>query len=249
LLQRLQSFQMQRASPLVQQTGVRDLVRQRVLEAVFELREETRLIEEFSGLETPETATQIALLLPKESLEQRHRDVFADDGARLQHAPLVRRQAIDAPGEQHLHRWRDLNRRNVCRQAVGSGISGESSGLHERSNAFLEEERVAFGAIDQQALERREHCAVTQERLEQLVGVLRTQRVDPELTVVRLADPGVTVLWTIVDEQKHGGRGKTFHQTVEHCLCFRIEPVEVLQHEEEWLNLALSTQETLDRVA
>jgi hypothetical protein len=49
------------AAPLVQQTAVRDLMRKRVLEGVFEVWEEARLVEELGGLEMGEPTPQVFL--------------------------------------------------------------------------------------------------------------------------------------------------------------------------------------------
>src|SRR5262249_41954001 len=66
------------------------------------------------------------------------------------------------------------------------------------------------------------------------------------LTIVGLTRPAVAVLGPKVDEQQHRRDGKTLNEAVEQRLSFWVNPVEVLEHDDEWLELALSAQETLD---
>src|SRR5262245_59629214 len=115
-----------------------------------------------------ETPSEIEVTLLKQRLEQRDGYVPADYGARLQHALFLRRQTIDPPGEQRLHRRRHVDRGDLCHEAVRSALAAERACLHEGSDALLEEERVALGAIDQHSLERHELRAITHQRLEQL---------------------------------------------------------------------------------
>jgi hypothetical protein len=72
--------------------------------------------------------------------------------------------------------------------------------LHECPDRLLQEERVA--ALDEELLERREAGIVAEQRLQQLAGALGSKRVEPHLTVRRLAAPAMLVLGTIVHEQQ-----------------------------------------------
>ena len=101
---------------------------------------------------------------------------------------LLRREPVDPPGQQRLHGRRDLDRPRILDQTVGASLAGEGPGLHQGPDAFLEEERVALGALDQQALERGELGTAADQSLEQFLGALRRQGVDPELAIVGLAE-------------------------------------------------------------
>ena len=57
-LQRLDNARVQRPPPLVQQTPVRHLIREGVLEDVLDLGEEACLVQELGSLELRETAVQ-----------------------------------------------------------------------------------------------------------------------------------------------------------------------------------------------
>jgi hypothetical protein len=56
------------------------------------------------------------------------------------------------------------------------------------------------------------------------------------------------VLRAVVHQQQHRRRRQAFHQQVEQRLRFRIDPVQVLEHEQERLDLALPQQQPLQRV-
>ena len=74
------------------------------------------------------------------------------------------------------------------------------------------------------------------------------QRVEPELRVVGLAAPAVLVLGPVVDEQQQPRRRQALDQAVEQRLGLGVDPVQVLEHHEERLHLALAEQQPLDAV-
>src|SRR5260370_16317858 len=75
---------MERPTPLLQQTAVRDLMRERMLEGVFEIREQPRLVEELGSLQAIEPAPKRVVRQLGNGLEQRERDIFANDTADLE---------------------------------------------------------------------------------------------------------------------------------------------------------------------
>ena len=66
--------------------------------------------------------------------------------------------------------------------------------------------------------------------------------------VGRLAAPGVLILGTIVDQEAEPGRREALDEAVEERLRLGVDPVEVLDHEEQGLDLRLAEPEPLDRV-
>jgi hypothetical protein len=56
------------------------------------------------------------------------------------------------------------------------------------------------------------------------------------------------VLGPAVGQEKHAGGCQAVDQAVEQCLGLGIDPVEVLEQEQEGLDLALAQQEALDSV-
>ena len=75
------------------------------------------------------------------------------------------------------------------RQPVGAPLAGQHLGLHEGPHALLEEERVSLGPLDQQPLERLEGPVLPEQGVEQLLGALGRQRVEPELACSRSCCP------------------------------------------------------------
>jgi hypothetical protein len=76
--------------------------------------------------------------------------------------------------------------------------------------------------------------------LEQLVGALRHERVDPKLAVIRLAPPAVAILGTIIHGQQDRRCWQTIHESIDHILAFGIDPVHVVENEQQRLDAALT---------
>ena len=133
-------------------------------------------------------------------------------------------------------------------EPVGAALADQGPRLHQRPHALLEEEGIGLRPLDQEPLERGEGRVVAEERLEQLVGALGRQRIDPELAVVGLAAPGVPVLRPVVDEEQEARRGQALDEAVEQGLGLAVDPVEILEDHHQRLDLALAQQQALDRV-
>src|SRR5215813_8059551 len=82
-LERVDDPRVKIPAPLPQQAPVRDLMRERVLEGVFEIREEARLVEELGGLQPPERPAQPLLGQLSDCLQEPEGHVLADDRGRL----------------------------------------------------------------------------------------------------------------------------------------------------------------------
>ena len=78
------------AAPVLQQAPVGHLVGEGVLEGVFEVREEARLVQELGGLEAADRAAQLVLGQRGRRLEQGERHVLPDHRRRLQERLVVR---------------------------------------------------------------------------------------------------------------------------------------------------------------
>src|SRR5216684_4633515 len=113
---RVHDSRMEISVTLLQQAAVSDLVRERVLEGVFEIRKEARLVKELGGLEVAEPPSQVFLCKLGNLEQESERHVFADDRGRLEQPLVLWRQAVDAGRQNRLHRRRHLNRLSVLRQ-------------------------------------------------------------------------------------------------------------------------------------
>src|SRR5262249_51497864 len=80
------------------------------------------------------------------------------------------------------------------------------------------------------------------------MGALRRQRVQAELTVGRLVPPGVLILGTIVDQKAESRGRKALDEAVEERLRLGIDPLEVLENEEQGLDLGFPEHEPPDRL-
>ncbi len=245
-LDRGHDLRVQLAAPVLQQAPVGHLVRERVLEGVLQVREELRLVEELRLLQMREPAPQGLLRLLRDRREQRVGHVLADHRGRLQELLLLWRQPVDARRQDRLHRGRDLQRLHRPRQPVRSALSRQRARLHQRAHRLLQEERVA--ALDQHLRERREPRVRAEQRREQLCRALGGQAVEPQLGVGSLAAPAVLVLGPVVDQQQQARGAEALHQAVEQGLGLAIDPVQILEHHQQRLHLALAQQQALDRV-
>ena len=83
-----------------------------------------------------------------DGLEQRERDVLADDGRGLEQGLLFRKEAVDPSGEDGLHRGRHLDGLEGPRQSIAAPLAGQRAGLHERPHTLLEEEGDSLRSLD-----------------------------------------------------------------------------------------------------
>src|SRR5215469_15804933 len=247
-LDRRDDASVQSAPPVLQDAPVGRLVREGVLEGVFEVREDARLVQELGGLKTTQRPTQVVLGRVGNGLQQREGHILANDRGGLEQTLVLGRQAIDAGGEDRLRRRRDLPRVRGLGQPVGPTLPDEHLGLDERPHTFFQEEWVPLGAANQGPPERLEGRILAEQGRQQLLCTLGWQGIDAQLKVVGLAPPSVLVLGSVVGEEQDTGGGQTLHETVEQRLGLGIDPVEVLEDQQQGLDLALPEEQVLDRV-
>ena len=234
--------------PLLQEAAVGHLVGQGMLEGVLALGKEARLVQELGRLQVRQATVERCLGQLGNGLEQGQGHLRANHGSRLEEAFRLGRQPVDAGRQHRLHRGRHLNGRQRLRQAIGSRLADQHPGLHQGAHALLQKEGIALGARDQELLERRQAGVIPQQGLQELVRAGRRQRVEPQLRVVGLAAPAVLVLRAIVDQEQEAGRGQALDQAVEQGLGLRIDPVQVLEDQQQRLHLAFAQQQALEGV-
>ena len=203
-LDRLDDPRVERAAPLLQQPAVGDLVGERVLEGVLEVREEPGLVEELGGLQVVEPARSASSGSSAIAWSSANGTSLPMTAAAWSRRLSSGREPVDARREHRLDRGRDLDRLDRLRQPVAAALAHQRLRLHQRPHALLQEERVP--ALDQELLERLERRVVAEERLQQLAGALGRERIEPELAVVGLAAPAVLVLGPVVHEQQQARR-------------------------------------------
>ncbi|MBM4245521.1 MAG: hypothetical protein FJ148_17220 [Deltaproteobacteria bacterium] len=130
---------------VLQLRGERHLLCQGVLEGVRRHREQRRLVEKLARLQRRQGGVQVAVREARASgggehlAQDRLGEFLADDGRGLQHALLAFGQAIDARGEQRLHRRRHVEPRDRPRQAVSARRAGEVPRLDQALHDLLDE--------------------------------------------------------------------------------------------------------------
>src|SRR5499427_9893907 len=83
-LDRLDDASVQSSPPVLQDAPVGHLVRERMLEGVFEVREDARLVEELGSLEMTQSPTQVVLGRVGNGPQQREGHILANDRGGLE---------------------------------------------------------------------------------------------------------------------------------------------------------------------
>ena len=141
------------APPILEHARVGDLVGEGVLEGVFEIREDARLVEQLGRLEAGEPAVHASLRDIGDGLQQCERHILPDDGGRLKESFVLGWQPVDTGGEDRLSRRWDLPCLGRLRHPISPAITDQHVGLHQDLHRLLEKEGVAFGPLGQDALE------------------------------------------------------------------------------------------------
>ena len=206
-------------------TAVRHLVGQGVLERVLEVRDEPR---SRRGTRRPAGSRARAAARPRGASAMARRrakgtSLPMTDG-RLEQSLGLGREAVDAGGQDGLHRGRHLDRVDRSGQGVRASFAAQGLGLHQRLHGLLEEERIPLGPLDEERREPLEPGVFAEEAPKELLRALRRQRVEAELGVGRLAAPGVLILGTVVDQEAEPGRPEALDQAVERPPASRRRP-------------------------
>jgi hypothetical protein len=133
-------------------------------------------------------------------------------------------------------------------QPVGAALTDQSLCFHQSPYTFLEEEGIALGALDQALFQRLQTRVVPQEAMEQGGGAHRRQRVESDLGVIGFLAPAVLIFGAVVDQQEQAGGGQALHQAIEERLGLSVDPVQVLEHQQQGLHLALPQEQAFERV-
>ena len=130
---------------------------------------------------------------------------------------------------------------------VGAARADQRAELDERAHALLEEERIAAGALGEQPLQRLERRVVAEQRIEQVFGARARADRCASARNQGLA-PFVLVFGAIVHQQQHARERQALDQAVQDRLGLGIDPVQVLEHHQQRLDLALAQQQALHRL-
>ena len=102
---------MQLLAPLLEDRVVGNLLRERVLEDILDVRDRRLLVDEFTKLQIGEEAFELLFRVARDASCETEDELAAEDGKSLQERLLVVTQPIDTRGEDGLHGRRNPQRR------------------------------------------------------------------------------------------------------------------------------------------
>src|SRR5262249_42876648 len=124
----------------------------------------------------------------------------------------------------------------------------ESTFVEQRLYRFFHEERRSAGGLYDEFFQRQEIRRFTQDRREHFLCRLVGESVQPHLLAVELASPAQRIFRPEADEKHESGVSHRLEETVEKGLAFLIQPVQVLDDQQERVAASLAEQHARDRV-
>src|ERR1700731_218871 len=158
---------MQQLAALDQQRVVGDLLRQRVLEDVFDLGRGRLFVDELAGLQGRQSRLQFPVHRRSDLPDQRQRRLPAHYGEGLDQLLVLTRQPVDTRGQYPLHGRRQPQLRERARNLDGA-VAYEGALVEQRLHHLLDEEWIALSALDYHTFERIEFDPIAQQRREHL---------------------------------------------------------------------------------
>jgi len=142
------------ATLILEKARIRNLVCERMLEAVLEVGEERRFVQELAALEPTEPTAQVGVRCLIDGLQEGEGDILANDRGGLEEPLVVGWEPVDASTQDGLHRRRHLEGAETSPRPVRAAFTDEGLRLDKSPHAFLDEERIPLGPLGQLALER-----------------------------------------------------------------------------------------------
>jgi len=152
-------------------------VRQRVLERVFGLRAEVRLVQELGALEALEGPQEHLVRQPGDRVDHGERHVLADDRRHLEQPPLLRGESVDPASEDFFDRIGNRHRRR------------SADLLADGPGQLFDEERVALGLRHDELVQGVGRLVRAQQRPDDVQALLGGERLERHLGRVGLLDP------------------------------------------------------------
>ena len=221
----LDNTRVQPPPPLQQETVVRDLVRQGVLEGVCRLGEQAGFIQELRRLEVRQALLEMRLRLLGQHLQEREGHVHPDHRRDLEQPFGHQGQPIHARSQHRLHRLG--HRARSVWLLVCHGVPGQ----------LLQKERIPprLGEQRPQARLRQDRCA--QHRLHHGPTVRVPQRAQGHLRPRRVRAPGQWRPRPTGPDQEERGPRQPLDQRPEPGCRRGVDPVHILHHQHQGLRL------------
>ena len=232
-------------APLGELGAVRHFLGEGMGEGVLRLREEGGGVEELRRHEGAERRGEIRLGKPRHAAEESLAELLPDDRRRLHDGLLALGEPVDARGEHRLHHGGHDDRVHGPLEPQGAARSDEGTGLLERADHLLDEERVAGRALPNPRSHTGERRIGAEQLAQELVGRLRAEGAERQLLVVGFLHPVRSILGPEVEHEEGARPGARLHQRRQVRVAPAVEPVEVLDERDG--RLPLSAQ--LDRAS
>src|SRR5262249_9556837 len=137
----------------VEHPAIGDVVSERVLERILQVRKELRRIEEFGSLQIVEQTAKLVLGQPANCVQEHEWNVVSDDCRLLQQVLSGSSQRVDSRCKNRLHCGRDLCAGEWPCKAVAATCTLEDSSINQPSHDLFDEERIPVGAFHQESFQ------------------------------------------------------------------------------------------------
>ena len=208
-----------------QQALVGDLLGERVLEDVHRLGRSAQLVQELEAPQLAERGLERASVAPHGS-QQPRRDLAAEDGGGLEEALGVLRQPVDARHEDFLDRGRD--RPDVAQLRV----------VEQGSAQLLDEEGITFRLVENRPRHRLRCSRLAKDGTRHRQAIFWREWAQRDLRRVGLVDPCDAIAGPIGRDEEDRQAGQTFSQRAQVLLRGCVDPVQVLNREDQWPDAA-----------
>jgi hypothetical protein len=139
-------------------------------------------------------------------------------------------QAIDAGGQDRLHRGGNPERPKRSNESHGSVLSFQRPFIEQRLNGLFHEERNAAGGRDDELLERRERGRIAQDGGQHLIRAALSKRLEPQPGAPSFVAPAMRVFRPIVDQKQHAGAAEQIGEPVKKRLTLIVQPVQIFDY-------------------
>jgi hypothetical protein len=226
---------------LGQERPVGNLLRQGMPEAVFHDAHSRSLLEELGGTQRTQHVGEVLRRLGGHGGEDRLGERPSDHRGHLERRLLPLGKPVDTGGRRRLHGGRHPHVAQRAREPGGAGCTVEGPILHQGAHQLLDEERIAAGALDDVGQQGGEGRVGPEEIAQELADRAGPQGGDRKLAVIRLTHPVRRELRPEVGQHQRPSPGVQVDQVAQEGGALWVEPVEVLDQQEQRFLLAATT--------
>ena len=220
---------------LFQEAVVGHVLDHRVLEDVGGLGQEPLLVDDLQRLQLLEESLELPGQ-PGDALQQSLQELAADDRRELDGALAVLPEPVEARHDDALDGVGHAHLAHPLDHPEAAVLAPEDAEIEERLRHLLDEERHALGLVQEGGLQLRRELVRAQHQAGHVQGLGRRERLQSERRVEAAAPEGRAVA-DPVGEDDHDRRARhRAHERVEILLRAGVDPVQVLEHEDDGPN-------------